>query len=320
MLRLFVVVALIAVWYAYFSAHTNEITRNVDWWYSRGQYAELQNWNIFYVDEAGTGPSGTLICLHGFPTSSYDWVKILPDLKQQFGRIILLDLLGYGFSEKPTNHEYTIDSQSHIVESLAIKLGIKSAHILAHDYGDTVALELLARHNVQWLKFQILSLTMLNGGIFPEVHRPRFFQKVLQIPVLGYLTSQLSNYYMFSYGFSEVFGENKPTETELLDFWSIVAFNSGYKAFYKIINFLKERHTFRLKWVGALRNAKIKVLMIYGPADPVNPAEFAQVFRTTVPDQTLKILSPQVGHYPQWEDPDAVSNVFIQFIKNLPTP
>jgi hypothetical protein len=39
-------------------------------------------------------PPRTLICLHGFPTSSYDWIKILPALQHQFEQIILFDLLG----------------------------------------------------------------------------------------------------------------------------------------------------------------------------------------------------------------------------------
>ncbi|CAL1539906.1 unnamed protein product [Lymnaea stagnalis] len=317
-ISIFVVVLAFIGWHAcnYWCTSQPELSVRLEEWKQRGKIDQLQGRSIFYVDEAGNGPHGTLICLHGFPTSSYDWIKILPDLKNEFSRIILLDFLGFGFSEKPVNHTYTIQEQSHIVESLAMKENIKSAHILAHDYGDTVALELLGRHNVDWLQFKILSLTMLNGGIFPETHKPRLVQKLLLMPVVGYITSHLFNYPMFSFGFDEIFGVNKPTEEDDKDFWALLCYNHGYKATYKVINFLPERETFRTRWVGALVNAQIKVLMIYGPADPVNPPEFVSLFKKTVPKQTIISLDTEVGHYPQWEDPASTTREFLQFIKS----
>ena len=57
----------------------------------------------------------------------------------------MLDFLGFGFSDKPENHTYTISEQAIVVEALLLNLGVKSCHILSHDYGDTVALEILAR-------------------------------------------------------------------------------------------------------------------------------------------------------------------------------
>lgn len=71
------------------------------------------------------------------------------------------------------SHTYTIGEQADIVEQLAQRLSVKKAHLLSHDYGDTVALELLARHNMHNMATQpgggqasihVQSLTMLNGG------------------------------------------------------------------------------------------------------------------------------------------------------------
>ncbi|KAH9496338.1 hypothetical protein Btru_010648 [Bulinus truncatus] len=286
-------------------------------WQRRGNEEWIHNQKIFFIHEPGEGSAGTVICLHGFPTSSYDWIKIVPELKREFSQILLLDFLGFGFSDKPIDHAYSIFEQADLVELLASSLQISSAHILAHDYGDTVALELLARHNELRLKFEIHSLTMLNGGIFQEIHKPRLVQKLLLIPVVGFLTSQLFNYPMFSLSFGQIFGKNKPTEEDNMDFWALMCYNDGYKASYKVINFLRERETYKTRWVGALVETQIKVLFIYGPADPVNPPEFIWRFRQTVPGQTINPLSPTVGHYPQWESPKDIVRIFIQFLKPL---
>ncbi|NXF13812.1 MEST protein, partial [Smithornis capensis] len=99
-------------------------------------------------DSSGAvGSSDVVILLHGFPTSSYDWSKIWEGLTQRFHRVIALDFLGFGFSDKPRPHRYSILEQADIVEGLVRHLGLRQHRInlLSHDYGDTVAQELLHR-------------------------------------------------------------------------------------------------------------------------------------------------------------------------------
>ncbi|RXN17729.1 mesoderm-specific transcript-like protein [Labeo rohita] len=93
------------------------------------------------------GSSDVLLLLHGFPTSSYDWYKIWDSLTQRFNRVIALDFVGFGFSDKPRPHRYSIFEQASVVEALVAHLGLSEQriNILSHDYGDTVALELLYR-------------------------------------------------------------------------------------------------------------------------------------------------------------------------------
>lgn len=51
------------------------------------------------MDENSTKPA--LLCLHGFPTSSFDYYQMYPQLRRTFDRIIFVDFLGLGFSDKP---------------------------------------------------------------------------------------------------------------------------------------------------------------------------------------------------------------------------
>ncbi|NXA22335.1 MEST protein, partial [Ibidorhyncha struthersii] len=117
-------------------------------WRSSGAYFIYKDQNIFYRDSTGAvGSSDIVVLLHGFPTSSYDWCKIWEGLTQRFHRVIALDFVGFGFSDKPRPHRYSIFEQASIVEGLVRHLGLhhQRINLLSHDYGDTVAQELLHR-------------------------------------------------------------------------------------------------------------------------------------------------------------------------------
>ncbi|GFR90202.1 mesoderm-specific transcript-like protein [Elysia marginata] len=158
--------SIIAALAIYLKYPAPNLSKRLKSWQNKGRYLNFKDWNIFYIEEKGTGDAGPVVCLHGFPTSSFDWIKIFPKLQEQFSLVIMLDFLGYGFSDKPQSHVYTIGEQADIVERLLASLGVTEAHILSHDYGDTVALELLARFNAQKLSIKMQSLIMLNGGMY----------------------------------------------------------------------------------------------------------------------------------------------------------
>ena len=85
-----------------------------------------------------------LLLIHGFPSASWDWAPLWEPLSQHFS-LVALDLLGFGDSAKPRGHRYAIAEQAELCEWLLRREGAWDYHVLAHDYGDTVAQELLAR-------------------------------------------------------------------------------------------------------------------------------------------------------------------------------
>ena len=110
-------------------------------WRKRGKSFFYKNHYIFYMDE---GSGKALLCVHGFPTSSWDWHLVWPGLIEKF-RVVAPDMIGFGFSDKPFDYSYSILDQATLHEELLQSLGIDQIDILAHDYGDTVTQELLAR-------------------------------------------------------------------------------------------------------------------------------------------------------------------------------
>src|SRR5512134_3147873 len=96
-------------------------------WRRPGRTFDYRGHSIFYRDE-GTGP--TLVCIHGFPTASWDWHKLWPALTARF-RVIAPDMIGFGLSAKPTDYDYSLRDQASLHEALLAKLGVDAADVLA---------------------------------------------------------------------------------------------------------------------------------------------------------------------------------------------
>ena len=101
---------------------------NLDEWRSGGSFLDIDGLRIFYRRE-GNGRESTL-CLHGFPTASYDYHKVWKPLSERLD-LVAFDMVGYGFSSKPRNWGYTTFDQVDVLQALLKKLEIKRVHILA---------------------------------------------------------------------------------------------------------------------------------------------------------------------------------------------
>ncbi len=252
-----------------------------------------------------------LLLIHGFPTSSWDWTGVWPMLESRFN-LAAIDMLGFGLSDKPRNIRYRIADQADFQEVLLEQLGVGDAHILAHDYGDTVAQELLARHTENTLSFSLKSVMFLNGGLFPEQHRARPIQKLGLSPIGG-LVGRLLSRKTLQKGFDEVFGpETKASEDEIDAHWALLSENDGQRIFHKLLHYIPERRENRERWVGALQQATIPVGLIDGGADPVSGKHMFDYFKQQVPRGAATLLG-EIGHYPQTEDPERVAELFLQF-------
>lgn len=252
-----------------------------------------------------------LLLVHGFPTSSWDWTGLWPMLAPHF-RLAALDMLGFGLSEKPKNIVYSVLDQADLQEVLLDHLGVCEAHLLCHDYGDTVAQELLARHNERSLSFSIRSICFLNGGLFPEQHRARPIQRLGLTP-LGSLLGLIMSRAQLKKSFEAIYGANtKASETEIDAHWSLIRENGGARVLHRLLRYIPERREYRARWVGALKETHVPLRLIDGGADPVSGAHLYEYFRQQIPNADAVLLH-EIGHYPQTEAPEAVAKAFLEF-------
>lgn len=287
---------------------------NLDEWRSGGSSLEVDGLRVFYRRE-GDGPE-PILCLHGFPTASYDYHKIWGRLEEQFD-LVAFDMVGYGFSSKPRDWGYTTFDQVDTLQAVLKKLGIDRVHILAHDYGNTITQELLAREAERRLEFEIVSICFLNGALFPETHRPIFAQKLLISP-LGSLFGRLIPDQVFMKNLAKVFGPlTQPTAEELADYVTLFKHNDGKKIAHLLIRYMTERSRFRERWVTPLLQMRQPFRFINGLEDPVSGEHLVRRFREVVPDQQDIVELEGIGHFPHVESPDEIVQLYHEFRKRI---
>jgi len=276
-------------------------------WKEKGKYIDWQGHEIFYVDEPNDKEN--LILIHGFPTASFDWHKIWDELSLYYN-IIAIDMLGFGFSDKPKNMEYTISNQADLIVDILKAKGIINFHILAHDYGDTVAQEIIARYNNDEVDFELLSVVLLNGGLFPETHKALFIQKLLIGP-LGFMLSRLLNKKKLGKSFEAIFGDKTQcTSNEIDEYWELVSYKNGHHIAYKLARYMTERISNRERWVGGLQDYSKPLYLINGPVDPISGMHMVDRFKEIVSEENVFVLEG-IGHYPQVEAPADILSILI---------
>lgn len=291
---------------------------NLSNWQSSGKYFTYKGKHQIFYQEAGSGEH--LLLLHGFPTASWDWNKIWGRLKAQRFHLLAPDFIGFGFSDKPRSYAYSIMDQADVVEAFLAEKGVKQAHALAHDYGDTVMQELLARDidrrkaGEEGVKY--LSVAFLNGGLFPETHLARPIQKALLSP-LGFILPWFMGKEKMRKSFQNVFGpDSQPTDQEIDEFWALIEYKKGKYNFHKLIHYMTDRINNRERWVACLQNAPMPIRVIDGAYDPVSGEHMVERYRELVPNPDT-VLLPGIGHYPHTEDPEGVLRHYSKFLENI---
>jgi pimeloyl-ACP methyl ester carboxylesterase len=256
-----------------------------------------------FVRAEGAGRSLTL--LHGFPTCSWDWAKVTPELARH-ARVLALDFLGFGDSDKPRGHSYSLLEQADLVEAVWAREAVARTLLVVHDYAVSVAQELLARDLEGRGRVALDAVVLLNGGVYPQLHRPRLVQRLLLSRAFGPLLGLLLSESGFRRRFLPIFAPaRRPDDEELRQHWQAISRRGGRRVAHRVIRYLEDRVQQRERWSGALERSSVPRRFVWGQLDPVSGAHMAAYIRERVPGCPLRAL-PDVGHYPQLEAPEVV--------------
>ena len=282
----------------------SHLTPRTEAWRHGGNVVELGGRQIFIREQPGAGPP--VLLLHGFPSSSYDWRDVCELLRHR--RIITLDFLGFGLSEKPRDHLYSLLGQADLVEALAEQRLEEPVVLVGHDMGTSVITELLARDLEDRLRLKIAAVLLFNGSIVIERASLTISQKLLRSP-LGPLAARLSNERAFRAQFARIFSDAHPlSDEEAADQWSLLAYNDGQRILDRLVFYMRERVTHAERWHGALRDWPGRLELAWAGLDPVCTESVLEAVIALRPSSPLTRL-PQLGHYPQIEDPAAIAAI-----------
>jgi len=280
---------------------------DLDAWFSGGHRVRLAASNgqpvELFCRVSGAGPNVCLV--HGFPTCSWDWAAISDNLSSDH-QLLMPDLLGFGDSDKPPGHHYSLVEQADFLEALWQHHGIRETALVAHDIGATVAQELLARQLEGRLPIRFTHVVLLNSALYEAVSRPRPVQKLLAHPQIGPILARLMNERLFTRNLRSVFSETHPLSSGTAhDYWVAFRRRSTSPHIHRLLQYIPERHHHHTRWESAMEHSPVPLHFIWGMADPVSGAPVAAQIQASIPAARVKTLD-DVGHYPHVEVPDQV--------------
>lgn len=284
-------------------------------WATRGRWCVTPAGSVFVVDQPAQRDVGRapLVFLHGFPTSSIDLAPVIDELSLD-RRVVALDYLGFGLSDKP-DHRYTMAGAADAVVAVLAEVGVDRCTLMSHDMGDTVCGELLARHLAGEWDVDIVDRVLTNGSIYLAMAQLTAGQQFLMAlpderadasiaPGADALSVSLAA--TLSPDLSEDGVALMTPAAELL------VGGGGARLMARTIRYLEERRDNERRFTGAIESHPAPLRVIWGADDPIAVVAMVDALLAARPDATVRILAG-VGHYPMVEAPRA----FIAALREL---
>jgi haloalkane dehalogenase len=151
-------------------------------------FVEMQGQRMHYVDEGAGAP---VICVHGNPTWSFYWRNLVLALRDRY-RVIAVDHIGCGLSDKPAKYPYRLSRHYQNLEQLISQLDLQNATLVVHDWGGPIGLAALLNTMQRFRR-----VVLLNTGAYPPDEVPLVL-RVARSPIVGQLLVQGKNQFIKS--------------------------------------------------------------------------------------------------------------------------
>ncbi|MEK3795620.1 alpha/beta hydrolase [Paenibacillus sp. FSL R7-0204] len=253
------------------------------------------------------GEGSPIWLLHGTPSYSYEWRKVIPSLVQKGYKIYVHDLLGYGASERPLEADTSVAAQYTLFSQLLDELGMDRLHVAAHDLGGIVGLQL-----AQEQPERVQSLTLLNIPSYDSWPSPTWkkiieeqFERVEQMSRTDFDTMLKKQLPMAVYNKDLMTGDTLDAylapHAGLLgkaSFFShqVAHYNAKYTESYKT----------------DLPKLKVPVQILWGEEDEWQPLAYAKRLVQDIPHACLRVI-PKAGHFVMEDEPGQCSDYIDHF-------
>ena len=229
---------------------------------SSGKYFTVNGIKTFALSYGRGEP---VLCIHGVPTSSFLYRKVLQSLAKKGYRGVSIDLPGLGLSERPRDFEYSFSNFADFIYDAAKVLKLKKYHLVVHDIGGPIGFALAARH-----ANRIMSLTILNTWIDVVNFKKPVFMRPFENKVLGNAELKMLNHVTWPVMFKQMAVANSsriPIE-EVNAYVDLLKREDNGSAFLKIMRNFDHSPAFRELCFKAVQNVDYPVQAIWGDKDP----------------------------------------------------
>ena len=213
-----------------------------------------------FVLEEGAGPS--VLCLHGVPSSSFLYRKLLPELAARGARGIAIDLPGLGLAERPESFDYSWTGLGKFASAAVDALGLDTFHLVVHDIGGPVGFELAAT----WPE-RVRSITLLNTLIEVDGFKRPWMMEPFARSGIGELWIKSMTGPAFRALFAYAGARGVPKE-EVAAYVALLKRGDGGRAFLKVMRGFERTAAKQELYVRTLGDHRYPVQAVWGAHDP----------------------------------------------------
>lgn len=280
-------------------------------WSAKHKPIYLLNQRVSFIDTS-VGENVILV-IHGFGTSSYDYHKVIDELKLTY-RMVIPDLVGFGLSSKPINYYFSIIEQAQILLKLLESLNIKEVSVIAQGFGASVLCELMnSLKSSHFTNLKLHKIWLLNFSLSVELSPNIESQELIVKYINSTFLKISSSFEMFKKYIRKSFynGQNISDE-ELNTSWELLKYDNGLKTLQFIDYWIIEIQQSSNRWLEAIKNSPSTKYVIWGIDDSSGDTKTLESIQSFLNTENSYLIE-KCGYLPMLENPEA----FIKILKSV---
>ena len=277
----------------------------------REGYAEIGDVRLHYV-EAGEGP--LVLLLHGFPEFWYGWREQIQPLAAAGFRVVAPDMRGYNLSSAPDGvAAYDTDHLTTDIRDLIAELGAKSALLVGHDWGGSVAWATAMSYPEVVDRMAILNAAhprKLSQGLHhPGQLRKSWYFFFFATPGLPEEVVPARDWHFFRHFLHDASPPYTPQDMErYVEAWSQPGAAAGMINYYRASVRQSQKEA-----AAKLRPVSAPTLVIWGERDSYLGSDLAEPERDDVPNLDRVERLADASHWVHHDQPERVNQLLIEF-------
>ncbi len=260
---------------------------------------------IAYVE---SGQGEPILLIHGMPTSSYLWRRVLPLLAPRF-RVFAVDLMGFGDSDKPEDADLSIVAQAGYLRVLMDAVGWETGVVVGHDIGGGVAQLIAVEESTKVSKLVLIDTIAYDSWPVPEIER-------LKDPAWDEIIKGVDLTTGFRKALVQGMYHRERVHDELVSHY-VEPFRGleGKLAYLRCARALRTEDL--LSATEDVERLEVPTLIVWGESDSFQKLEFGQRLQQRMRDVRLVVL-PEAGHYTPEDEPGEIARLIEDFVNRDP--
>lgn len=270
----------------------------------RGEFIDVGGARLYYYAAGSRGAGEPVVLLHGFPTSSHLWHEVAP-LVPKGHRVVVVDLLGYGRSDRPLGRNVSVRGHAERVVGLLDELAINYACIVGHDVGGGIAQTLAVRWPTRVSRLMLVNSVAFDMWPGREVKVARAMLPLTRHLPATWLLSILRTDLMRGYLTSD------RAERSIDMYIRPFSNPEGRDALVEHMMALDSAETKAIE--PRLKDVVAPTAILWGAEDPFLPLAIGRRLNAEIPRSTLDVV-PDVRHFTPEEAPERVAAVLANLL------